>query len=76
MKVETSGLLKLDDSKIYNGTVTDNGTVEITGFSAILQCPPEHWRRRSVDDRPDRHAVLSGATFRGTAGGTISNDGT
>ncbi len=35
VKVESSELLKLDDAKVYGGTITDNGTVEVAGFNAI-----------------------------------------
>ena len=46
VKVESSELLKLDDARIYGGTITDNGTVEVAGFNAIVIAAGqlEHWR--------------------------------
>ena len=74
--VETSGLLQLDDSKIYGGTITDNGTVEITGFSAISS--NAHLNISAGDQvtiDPTATLALSGATITGTTGATI-DDGT
>ena len=39
VKVESSELLKLDDAKVYGGTITDNGTVEVAGFNASPAAP-------------------------------------
>ena len=74
--VETSGLLQLDDTKIYSGTITDNDTVEITGFSAISSNALLNigaGDQLTID--PTATLGLSGATIAGTAGATI-NDGT
>ena len=31
VKVKNNALLQIDDAKVFGGTVTDNGTVEISG---------------------------------------------
>ena len=63
-------------AKIYGGTITDNATVEITGFSAISS--NAHLTIGAGDQvtiDPAATLALSGATITGTTGATI-DDGT
>ncbi len=75
VKIETGELLKLDDTKIYNGTITDNGIVEIAGASAIVNASLNIGAGGQLTIDPAAALFLSGATITGTAGATI-NDGT
>jgi probable HAF family extracellular repeat protein len=72
VKVEANEHLTLDDTKIYNGTITDNSTIEIAGFSAIVNASLNIGAGDQVTIDPTATLGLTGATMMG---GTI-NDGT
>ena len=74
VKVESSELLKLDDTKIYGGTITDDGTLEIAGFTVLssgAHLNVSAGGQVTIDSTAT--LVLSVATV---TGGTINNDGT
>ena len=74
VKVESGELLKLDDVKVYGGTVTDNGTVEVTGFNAITSGANLNigaGDQLTID--PTATLMINGATVTGGAGATINN---
>ena len=75
VKVETSGFLQLDDSRIYGGTITDNGTVEITGLSSLVNARLNIGTGDQLTIDPTATLFLTGTTINGGTGGTI-NDGT
>ena len=70
--VKVDGLVKLDDTKIYGGTITDNNKVEIAGFSAIVNAHLNMGTGGQLNVDPSATLGLSGATVNG---GTISNSG-
>ena len=75
VKIESGEQLTLDDSKIYGGTVTDNATLEITGFSGIsggAQLNIGAGGRLTID--PAATLGLAG-TINGTTGATITDSG-
>ena len=64
--------LTLDDSRIYNGTITNLGTVEITGVDTISSGTSLTNTGAQLTIDPNATLILSGTTI---TGGTI-NDGT
>ncbi len=79
VKVENGQLLKLDDTRIYGGTITDNGTIEVAGFSAIVIAAGSINLNIGADDQltidPTSTLAMTSATVTGGTGATI-NDGT
>ena len=82
VKVEAGELLKLEDTGIYNGTVTDNGTIEIvlnSGFSGTAGASVNIGAAGLVQVDSGQTLKLSNATINGGAihdynsagGGTI-----
>ena len=72
LKVGTAGTLTLDDTKLHSGTVTDNGTVEITGFSALSGVTLNIGSADQLTIDPAATLSLTGTTINN---GTV-NDGT
>ena len=71
VKIETGELLTLDDTRIYNGTITDHGTVEIVGLSSIVNASLNIGTGDALTIDPTA-TLFIGSTI---TGGTI-NDGT
>ena len=74
VKVESSELLKLDDAKVYGGTITNNGTVEVAGFNAISSGASLNigaGDQLTIDSTAT--LVVNNATIIGATGGTINN---
>ena len=61
--------------RIYGGTITDNGTVEITGLSSLVNARLNIGTGDQLTIDPTATLFLTGTTINGGTGGTI-NDGT
>ena len=72
VKVEASDHLTLDDSRIYNGTITNLGTVEVTGIGSIANGAVLTNTGAQLTIDGSSTLKLSGGTI---TGGTITNNG-
>ena len=75
VKAENNALLQIDDAKVFGGTVTDNGTVEISGLSSLSNVHLNIGAGDALTIDPGATLTLSGATISGASGAAI-NDGT
>src|SRR5262249_40945922 len=73
IKVEASELLKLDDTRIFNGAVTDNGTIEVLGVSTLNNVTLTINSGGQLTLDPGSKLNLTGSTITGNG---LINDGT
>ena len=65
--------MKLNHAGTHGGTITDNGTIEITGESGIVRRRPEHRGQRVPQVDSGTLLTLSNSAING---GTITDNGT